>query len=447
MIMKKIKILFVCCGIFLLPVSMIGQIKSLRVSLRTDSTSRIDEKAQQNIEKLITQSEQIISAYNDKATMFDLDKGKVSPESIDSFKRLFHGGAYIFNDLVLYGRRIPMNEYTAFVADHLRGEGVNFKISNLLLKSAVKNPASDNQYEIVVKVIKLLTRVYDRNKKKFIEYPKYKQANLEFIITVQGEDLDQTQIYGIDGQIEDPPPPRAKELQFFGAYSYGMADFKIDEKFASNALKFSSKRGYDIGMKFAWGISRNKKSKIVAGISYGNINYSLISDSSIVKNEGLTKNKDISVSTIRVMETVKSNNLEFSYLQARLGAQIYLTKGFKQVEWGLDFEVLPTYVLSGGQNSSGLVKDYTTYGHKTNELFCFNGSSEIDESISESGSFLFGAEVKTFLLYYLGGRKSAISAGLAYRRYFNNWLTSPLILSEFLPHNLAMELSFIKKLN
>ncbi|MBK7220443.1 MAG: hypothetical protein IPH94_03595 [Saprospiraceae bacterium] len=163
--MKIIKMSFVCCLVFILPVNMIGQIKSLRVSLRTDSTSRIDEKSQQNIEKLITQSEQIISAYNDKGTMFDLDKGKVSPESIDSFKRLFHGGAYIFNDLVLYGRRIPMNEYTAFVADHLRGEGVNFKISNMLLKSAVKNPASDNQYEIVVKVIKLLTRVYDRSKK------------------------------------------------------------------------------------------------------------------------------------------------------------------------------------------------------------------------------------------------------------------------------------------
>ena len=89
MIMKIIKMSFVCCLVFILPVNMIGQIKSLRVSLRTDSTSRINEKSQQNIEKLITQSEQIISAYNDKGTMFDLDKGKVSPESIDSFKRLF----------------------------------------------------------------------------------------------------------------------------------------------------------------------------------------------------------------------------------------------------------------------------------------------------------------------------------------------------------------------
>ncbi len=445
--MKKFEIILVCSITLLVIFNLEAQIKSLRVSLRTDASSKIDEFSQQNIEKLISQSEQIISAYNDKASMYDLDKNKVTAESINDFKNLFHGGAYLFNDLVQFGRRIPMNEYTSFVSDYLRDEGVNFKISNLLLKSAVKNPASDNQYEIVVKVIKLLTKVYDKEKKKFIEYPKYKQVHLEFIITIQGEDLDQTQIYGIDGQIENPPPPKEKELHVFGAYSYGLPSFKIHDQYSSNNLKFDQKQGFDIGVKFALGISRSKKSKILAGLSYGNLNYSIVSDSMIEKIEDTNNNKEIAISTLRVMENVVANKINFSYLQARFGMQAYLLKGFRQVEWGIAFELLPTYLLSGGQSSKGQAKKYTTYSYRSFVESCQDENIEVNESTDDSGKILLGAEVKSFVQYYLGGRKSAISAGFSYRRYLDNWLGSPVLISELLPHNFAIELSFIKKLN
>jgi hypothetical protein len=467
--------------VFLFPAILVeAQVSSLRVNLRTDESTVIPPEAEPYKDVIIANIQNHLSLYNDAASLIDVENGGVTTESIEKFRMLFHSNARVFNDLQQYGIPIPIDEYIALISEKMSLSGQQFKIADMLLQKVENNPAviGELYFEAKVKVNKLmLTRIDEKTGKAVTVGDGGDLIPLDFNIIIQGKDLKQVEIYGINGKIEPRPKPFNHEVKITASYGINLhSSFESYSNFESGfSPVITPGLLLDGGISYARSFKRGGHAKWIVGANYGihqwevevtgdNNRYNLL--------PGNSSENTLSFINSYNYQNVK-NKISFSFVQGILGVQLPIRpiSGYKMEYW-LEAGVLPTWVtkkesmdtLSAKINRfnqvvfDGTPTDYCNVIESRPALY--------NDRLTSSSLMSVGVQLKPGIKYYLNGNKSSaltFSAGYVY--YFGSWIDknstnvfedvnsipdngpTSLVLNRLTPALLRIELGLSFKLN
>lgn len=452
-----------------------AQIDGLRVDLRTDANTYIHPEAEAYKEKIIRNLQAHLGKYNDAAFLLDIDEGTVNAKSIETFQSLFHSNARVFNDLELYGTQIPIDEYVGIVAERMSSKGVEFKITDMLLKRVDNNPAFPNElfFEAKVMVNKLLLSRLDE---------KYKQVNIpnggdvvtqEFTIIIQGADLEQVQIYGINGQTRVRPKPYHHEVRVAASYGIDInSRFKLHDNFAGEfSPDIKAVSMIDANFAYARSFKRGGHGKWLIGFGYGQHKWDVTtSEGADGSNIYSTSSGNNATNTLRFSTSYNytgiKNQVSFTYFQGMAGIQLPLRKisGYKMEYW-IEGAVLPTFITKKETVPSSDIKELSVVTFDGNDdPYCDASFLVPDGSFGEASSTMsIGFQIKPYIRYYLNeSNTTGLTVGVGYSYYLQSWLdpntasihSNPetaqprsLILNQLTPAHLRFELGLTFKLN
>lgn len=462
--------------LFIATQSMLSaQVDGLRVDLRIDENTIIHPEADVHKDKIIRNLQLHLGKYNDAAFLLDVDEGAVTTKSIESFTSLFHSNARVFNDVFKYGTQIPIDDYVGIVAERMTKKGVEFKITDMLLKRVDNNPAFPGEliFEAKVMVNKLMLSRIDEKSGKQIEIPDGGDViSQEFTILIQGDELSDIKIYGINSKSIPRPKPFQSELRV--AASYGIdanSRFVIHKNFISSfSPDIKAASMFDVNLAYARGFKRGGQSKWLIGVGYGQHKWELNtsngnSESKIYRTStGNSSNNTLSFNTSYAYDNVL-NQLRFSYFQGLLGVQLPLKKisGYKFEYW-IEGAILPTYISKKESIATSEIQELSvvTFNEK-DDPYCDAPFTVEDGSLDKSSSVLsIGLQLKPYLRYYLNeSNTTGLTVGVGYTYYLQSWLNpntasihsddpslpKTLILNQLIPAHLRFELGFTFKLN
>ncbi len=452
-----------------------AQIDGLRVDLRTDANTYIHPEAETYKDKIIRNLQAHLGKYNDAAFLLDMDENTVNTKSIETFTTLFHSNARVFNDLEIYGTQIPIDEYIGIVAERMSSKGVEFKITDMLLKKVDNNPALPGElyFEAKVLVNKLLLSRLDE---------KYKQVTIpnggdvvtqEFTIIIQGADLEQIQIYGINGQTRLRPKPYHHEVRVAASYGIDInSRFKLHDNFAqkfSPDIKASSM--IDANFAYTRSFKRGGHSKWLIGLGYGQHKWDVTtSDGADGSNIYSTSSGNNNGNTLRFSTSYNyagiKNQVSFTYFQGMAGIQLPLRKisGYKMEYW-IESGILPTFITKKETVPLADIKQLSvvTFDGK-DDPFCDAPFTVAEGSFEKESSVMsIGFQIKPYIRYYLNeANTTGLTVGLGYTYYLQSWLDSnttsihsnpetaqprSLILKQLTPAHFRFELGLTFKLN
>ncbi len=462
------------CSIILMQTALIGQIDGLRVQLRTDSKTTIHPDAEIYKDKIIENLQIHLGKYNDAAFLIDIEEGKVNTKSIETFKSLFHSNARVFNDLEKYGMQIPIDDYVSKVAERMSDKGVEFKIADMLLKSVENNPALGEKYfEAIVIVNKLILSQLDEKTGKQVTIKDGGDVvTQEFTILIKGEDLQDVNIYGINGRASVRPKPYNHEVRV--AASYGLdvnSRYQAHNGFATGfAPQVSAASMIDANIVYARGFKRNGHSKWMIGLGYGQQKWDVNTATGDVKSrvykvaaDAITGNR-LSFNTSYEYTNV-TNQVSFSYLQGLIGVQLPLKQiaGYK-LEYWIEGAIMPTFITKNESfdNAKFIKRDLVTFDGK-DDAFCDDDKFSVPVGVLDetSNAFSVGIQIKPYVRYYLNESKTTgLTIGAGYVYYLQSWVDKTstsihdntigpksLILHQLTPAHLRLELGLSFKLN
>jgi hypothetical protein len=445
------------------------------VDIRTDDNTYIHPEAEVHKDKIIRNLQAHLGKYNDAAFLLDTDEGTVSTKSIEAFQSLFHSNAYVFNDLQKYGTKIPIDEYVGIVAERMSSKGVKFKITDMLLKQVDNNPALPGElyFEAKVMVNKLLLSRLDEKFKQVTIPNGGDVVTQEFTIIIQGADLDQIQIYVINGQTRVRPKPYQHEVRLAASYGIDLnSKFKPHDNFTSGFTpKIASTSMIDAQFTYARGFKRGSHSKWLIGAGYGQHKWE-INTSGGTREKKIystsTKNNSpntLSFNTSFAYDSVQ-NQLSFSYFQGLIGIQVPLRKilGYKMEYW-IEGTILPTFITRKETVSVSKITEQSVVTFKENhDSYCDAPFTIPEGSFGESSSTMsIGFQIKPYLRYYLNeSNTTGLTFGVGYTYYLQSWLNTntvsihnneessgpkSLVLNQLTPAHLRFEVGLSFKLN
>ncbi len=442
----------------------------LRVKIRMDDNSKIDEKAEPYIDQILASSQKILGQYNDRATLLDTEQGQVTSESIDKMRAIFYSNARVYDDLVQYGTIIALDDYIGKIRKYMNTTGPDYKITDLLLLEVISNPAIPGLYfETKIRVNKLMQNQIDEKSGKIIPVPKGGEVvPLEFVIIVQGDDLDDVKIYEIQGKIKPRPKPYNHEVFAFASMGFNTnTTFKKQDEFDDSfSPALTSKYLLDFGFKYSRSFKRGKHAKWFVGAAFGLHNWNINTENSGVKfNVSGDIDGKLDFNTIYDFKNV-DNVINFSYLQAMLGTQIPLRPivGYK-IEYWVELSVMPTFVSKTetlGENKLVSQNSVVSFGDISDPFCSEDYDLQAQGLNSKSSMNTIGVQAKPYIRYFLNDSKtSGITFGVGYAYYFGSWIdknsisvlpesgegtVKSLLLQSFSPAHLRLELGLSFKL-
>lgn len=469
-IKKIITILFIATQ------SMLSaQVDGLRVDLRIDENTIIHPEADVHKDKIIRNLQLHLGKYNDAAFLIDVDEGTVTAKSIESFTSLFHSNARVFNDVIKYGTQIPIDDYVGIVAERMTKKGVEFKITDMLLKRVDNNPAFPGEliFEAKVMVNKLMLSRLDEKSGKQVEIPDGGDVvSQEFTILIQGADLSDIQIYGINSKSIPRPKPFQSELRV--ATSYGInanSSFVVHKNFISSfSPDIKAASMIDANFAYARGFKRGGQSKWLIGVGHGQHKWELNTSSGNSENKiyrtstSNSSNNTLLFNTSYAYDNVV-NQLSFSYFQGLIGVQLPLKKilGYK-LEYWIEGVILPTYISKKESLAVTQIQELSVVTLRDiDETYCDDLYQLEDRSFEEVSNVMsIGLQLKPYLRYYLNdANTTGLTVGAGYTYYLQSWLnpntasihsvdsSSPksIMLNQLTPAHLRFELGLTFKLN
>ncbi len=452
-----------------------AQVDGLRVDLRIDDNTVIHPEAEAHKEKIVSKLQVHLGKYNDAAFLLDADEGTVNAKSIESFTSLFHSNARVFNDVIKYGTQIPIDDYVGIVAERMTKKGVEFKITDMLLKRVDNNPAFPGEliFEAKVMVNKLMLSRLDEKSGKQVEIPDGGDVvSQEFTILIQGADLSDIQIYGINSKSIPRPKPYQHELRV--AASYGIdanSSFALHKNFISSfSPDIKTTSMLDANFTYARGFKRGSQSKWLVGLGYGQHTWELNTsggdaESKIYRTSTANgSNNTLSFNTSFAYDNVV-NQLSFSYFQGLIGVQLPLKKilGYK-LEYWIEGAILPTYISKKESLAVSQIQELSVVTLRDiDETYCDDPYKLEDRSFEEVSNVMsIGLQLKPYLRYYLNdANTTGLTVGVGYTYYLQTWLnpntasihsvdsSSPksIMLNQLTPAHLRFELGLTFKLN
>lgn len=467
--------------VFFIPAILVeAQVSSLRVNLRTDESTIIPPEAEPYKDLIIANIQNHLGLYNDAASLIDVENGGVTTESIEKFRMLFHSNARVFNDLQQYGIPIPIDDYIALISGKMPLSGQQFKIADMLLQKVENNPALPGElyFEAKVKVNKLmLNRIDDKTGKAVAVEDGGDLIPLDFNVIIQGKELKEVTIWGINGEIIPRPKPFNHEVKITASYGINLhSSFGTYSNFGGGfSPTISPGLMLDGGISYARSFKRGGHAKWILGANYGIHRWEVDVTGENNKyniNPGNTSGNTLSFINSYNFQNVK-NNISFSFVQGILGVQLPLRpiSGYKMEYW-IEVGVLPTWVTkkeSMDTQSAKIdrVSQVVFNGKPTDYCNSIQDSlTSYNDRLSSSSIMSVGLQVKPGIKYYLNGNKSSaltLSAGYVY--YFGSWIDknstnvfedvnsssengpTSLVLNSLTPALLRIELGLSFKLN
>jgi len=451
-----------------------AQIDGLRVELRTDDNTFIHPDAEAHKEKIIMNLQSHLGKYNDASFLLDIDEASVTTRSIEAFKALFHSNARVFNDLEKYGTQIPIDDYVGIVAERMPSKGVEFKITDMLLKRVDNNPAFPNEliFEAKVVINKLLLSRLDE---------KYKQVTIpnggdvvtqEFTIIIQGDSLNDIQIYGINGKTIPRPKPYHHEMKVAASYGIDInSRFGWHENFGSLFLpeiqSISLMDGY-IG--YSRSFKRGGHSKWFIGLGYGQHKWEItIPEGTAGGNIYSLSSGNNNTNTLTFSTSYEylaiNNQISFNYFQGMAGIQLPIRKisGYKMEYW-IEGTILPTFINKKESLSSASINELSVVSYKEkDDPYCDAPYNLPEGGLGTASSVMsLGFQVKPYLRYYINeSNTTGLTFGIGYTYYLKSWLPSnttsihnvdtsapkSIVLNQLTPAHLKFELGLTFKLN